>query len=117
MLLVPRTDGEFASVGTVAEVVEQMRIPGGGNAVVVQGLHRGVPGAARTDSAGACASRSPRTTTPTLVTSASARSQREYRAVIEEILELRGADARISAFLRSISGPARWRTPRATRPT
>src|ERR671930_315227 len=29
VLLVPRTDGEFASVGTVAEIVEQMRIPGG----------------------------------------------------------------------------------------
>ena len=31
--------------------------------------------------------------------------QREYRALIEEILELRGADARIAAFLRSISEP------------
>jgi len=31
--------------------------------------------------------------------------QREYRAVVEEILDLRGADARIRAFLRSITGP------------
>ena len=31
--------------------------------------------------------------------------EREYRAVVEEILDLRGADARIRAFLRSISGP------------
>ena len=53
VLLVPRTEGEFASVGTVAEVVERMRIPGGTTAVTVQGLHRGVPGAARTDSDGA----------------------------------------------------------------
>src|SRR5437773_7737421 len=52
VLLMPRTNGEFASVGVVAEIVEQVRIPGGGNAVVVQGLHRGVPGAAQTDSAG-----------------------------------------------------------------
>jgi ATP-dependent Lon protease len=31
--------------------------------------------------------------------------EREYRAVVEEILDLRGADARIRAFLRSITGP------------
>ena len=31
--------------------------------------------------------------------------EREYRAVVEEILELRGDDGRISAFLRSISEP------------
>ncbi len=30
---------------------------------------------------------------------------REYRAVVEEILELRGADERIAAFLRSIEEP------------
>ena len=31
--------------------------------------------------------------------------EREYRAVVEELLELRGDDGRISAFLRSISEP------------
>ncbi len=31
--------------------------------------------------------------------------EREYRAVVEEILDLRGADERIRAFLRSITGP------------
>ena len=31
--------------------------------------------------------------------------EREYRAVVEEILELRGDDGRISAFLRSITHP------------
>jgi ATP-dependent Lon protease len=31
--------------------------------------------------------------------------EREYRAVVEEILEVRGDDGRISAFLRSISDP------------
>jgi ATP-dependent Lon protease len=29
VVLVPREDGEFASVGTVAEVVERVRLPGG----------------------------------------------------------------------------------------
>ena len=31
--------------------------------------------------------------------------EREYRAIIEEILELRGADERIGAFLRAIAEP------------
>src|SRR6478672_7537189 len=53
VLLVPRAGGEFASVGTVAEVVEKMRIPGGATAVTLQGLHRGVPGVAQSDPSGA----------------------------------------------------------------
>src|SRR5207248_3928118 len=31
--------------------------------------------------------------------------EREYRAVVEEILELRGDDGRVSAFVRSITDP------------
>jgi ATP-dependent Lon protease len=105
VLLVPRIDGEFASVGTVANVVERMRIPGGGTAVVVEGVARGVPGAANTGAAG---------TLRVAVTvhedaepsDESIRAvEREYRAVVEEILDLRGADARIRAFVRSITGP------------
>jgi ATP-dependent Lon protease len=105
VLLVPRKNGEFASVGTIAQVVERAPIPGGGSAVVLQGLHRGIPGAARTDAAGVLRV----DVTPQI--DAEPRDervrvlQREYRAVIEEILELRGADARIAAFLRSISEP------------
>jgi ATP-dependent Lon protease len=105
VLLVPRTNGEFAAVGTVAEVAEQMQIPGAGSAVVVQGLHRGIPGAAQTDAAGMLRVE----VTPQIddePRDERVRSlQREYRAVIEEILELRGADGRIAAFLRSISEP------------
>ena len=105
VLLVPRTEGEFAAVGTVADVVEHMRIPGGGSAVTVEGVARGVPGAANTDSSGALrvevtVHRDPEPNDEHVRT-----LQREYRAVVEEILDLRGADARIRAFLRSITGP------------
>ncbi len=105
VLVVPRKNGEFASVGTVAQVVEQMPIPGSGTAVVLQGLHRGIPGAARTDAAGVLRVEvtpkiddHPRDERVRVL-------QREYRALIEEILELRGADERIGAFLRSITEP------------
>jgi len=105
VLLVPRLDGEFASVGTVADVVDRMRIPGGGSAVSVEGVARGVPGAANTDASGALRVEVTlhRDTEPQ---GEEVRDlQREYRAVVEEILDLRGADARIRAFLRSITGP------------
>ncbi len=52
VFLVPVHEGEYASVGTVAEVSGTMRLPGGGNAVTLSGLHRGVAGAANTGSDG-----------------------------------------------------------------
>ncbi len=54
----------------------------------------------------ACASRSrsaPTRTSPS--TEQIKELEREYRAVVEEILELRGDDGRVSAFVRSISEP------------
>src|SRR5207253_6042707 len=52
VLLVPRQDGEYARVGTIAEVAERVRLPGGVGAVNLVGLHRGVAGAAHTDGQG-----------------------------------------------------------------
>src|SRR5436309_1622858 len=48
VLLVPRHGQEFATVGTVAEITDRVRLPGGARAVALQGLHRGVAGAAHT---------------------------------------------------------------------
>ena len=49
VLLVPRHEGEYAQVGTIARVVESVRIPGGGRGAVLQGESRGVLGAASSD--------------------------------------------------------------------
>src|SRR5262249_1512289 len=49
VLLVPRHEGDYTKVGVVAEVGERVRIPGGGRAVNLVGLHRGIAGAAQTD--------------------------------------------------------------------
>src|SRR6266545_3768260 len=46
VLLVPRHGGEYASVGTVAEVTEVGRLPGGAGVATLEGLHRAVIGAA-----------------------------------------------------------------------
>ena len=57
VLLVPRHENDYASVGTVAEVTDRIRLPGGGRAVALSGLHRGVAGAAQTDANGRAARR------------------------------------------------------------
>ena len=47
-MLVPRHENEFLEVGTIAEVSEQIRLPGGGRAVAISGEHRALIGAAQT---------------------------------------------------------------------
>jgi ATP-dependent Lon protease len=105
VVLVPRKGGEFASVGTVARVTDEVRLPGGARAVALDGLHRGLIGAASTDATGAL--RVEVTTHPDdlPVDGRTRNLEREYRAVVEEILELRGDDGRVAAFVRSITEP------------
>jgi ATP-dependent Lon protease len=105
VLLVPRHENEFAAIGTVAEIAEQVRLPGGGRAVSLQGLHRGIAGAAQTMPDGRLFVEVEESPDPVPVDGKTRNLEREYRAVVEEILEVRGDDGRISAFLRSISEP------------
>jgi ATP-dependent Lon protease len=103
VLLVPRHENEYGKVGTVVNVLDSVRLPGGAVAVTLEGAHRAVAGAATTDFAGRLRVEiderpdkdPPRAQTHALET--------EYRAIVEEILELRDADERVSAFLRSIT--------------
>ena len=53
VVLVPRKGDEFASVGTVANVVERVRLPGGGRAVALEAEQRARIGVASTDPTGA----------------------------------------------------------------
>jgi ATP-dependent Lon protease len=106
LLLVPVHEGSYAKVGTVAEVVERVRLPGGANAVALSGLHRGIAGAAHTDSEGRLRVEVEERSDPERIADGRIRElEREYRAVVEEILDLRGDDGRIQAFVRSISEP------------
>jgi ATP-dependent Lon protease len=103
VVLVPRHENEYAAVGTVAEVADRVRIPGGGRAVSLEGLYRGVIGAAHSDALGrlrAEVEERPDENPPPVQTR---ELEREYRAVVEEILDLRGADDRVREFLRAIS--------------
>jgi ATP-dependent Lon protease len=103
VLLVPKHEDEYAKVGTVAEVADRVRLPGGGHAVAFTGLHRAVIGAAHTDALGRLHVEVDERPDENLPPVQTRELEREYRAVVEEILDLRNADDRISAFLRSIT--------------
>ena len=100
----PRRGGEYAKVGVVAEVTERVQLPGRGFAVSLMGLHRAVPGAATTDRDGRLRVEVDERPDRRRRASLTHELEREYRAVVEELLQLRGDDGRISAFVRSITG-------------
>jgi ATP-dependent Lon protease len=107
VFLLPRTDGEFARVGVVAEVIERGRSRRGAPVATVLGLHRGLAGVAVADELD---SEKLRIEVQEFHDGhaddeGTRELAREYRAVVEEILELRGDDGRISAFLRSVEEP------------
>jgi ATP-dependent Lon protease len=105
VFVVPRHGESYARVGTIAEVVDSGRIPGGGSAVELHGITRGIAGAARTDAEGDLRVEVTEHVDEVPSTERIGELEREYRAVVEEILDLRGADPRINAFLRSVSAP------------
>ncbi len=107
VFLVPKHESAYASVGVVAEVTDTVRAGGrrGIAAVSLLGRVRGVAGAASAGLDGELrvdVEEKPDVTPPA---EATRELEREYRAVVEEILELRGDDGRVSAFLRSITEP------------
>jgi ATP-dependent Lon protease len=103
VLLVARRQNTYAKVGVVAEVSDRVRLSGRGLALSVMGLHRATLGGASADQDGVlrvdCEPR-PDQPPPHSVTR---ELEHEYRAVVDEILELRGDDGRIRAFVRSIT--------------
>jgi ATP-dependent Lon protease len=105
VVLVPRHENEFLEVGTIAEVTEQIRLPGGGRAVAISGEHRALIGAAQTGPGGELRVEVDERPDGVPVDKRTRELEREYRATVEEILELRGDDGRIAAFLRAIAEP------------
>ena len=103
VLLVPKHEDGYAKVGTVAEVTDRIRLPGGGRAVALNGLYRGIAGAAASDAQGRLFVEVEERPDEEPTDDAIRDLEREYRAVVEEILELRGDDGRIAAFVRSIT--------------
>src|SRR5438876_11330045 len=103
VLLVPRQHNTYAHVGVVAEASEGVRLAGRGLAVSLTALHRAIPGGAGADDDGVLRVDFEPRPDAAPATSLTRELEREYRAVVDEILELRGDDGRIRAFVRSIT--------------
>ncbi|HWB71700.1 MAG TPA: endopeptidase La [Egibacteraceae bacterium] len=104
LLLVPRVDGRYARVGTVAAVEQAGLLPDGHQALLVRGLQRATIGAGVPGEGSALWVQ----VTPVAEDAApSPRAEelaREYRAVMHAVLELRGA-ARFAELLGGLSDP------------
>src|SRR3954449_1088780 len=103
LILVPRIDGRYARVGTVAKVEEVGRVRGGAEAAVIRGLHRGIIGVGVPGTGSATWVQ----IEPVDEAAPSARARelaREYRATIETIVEARGVP-QIAEFMRGIDDP------------
>ena len=106
IVLVPRVDGRFASHGAVAAVVGEVTLPDGTRGVAVEALHRAELGPAVPGEAGLRLEvrELPDPDDP----GPEARElAREYRALVEEIAELRGDRGQVAHFLSTIAHPGR----------
>ncbi|MGI9033022.1 MAG: endopeptidase La [Acidimicrobiales bacterium] len=103
LLLVPRVEERYARVGTVAKVEDSGEMPSGIRAVVVRGLERVVIGAG-VPGTGAALWVQVEGVTETPPTERALELAREYRAVVQNILEERGA-RQLADALRGITDP------------
>ena len=103
LVLVPRLEGRYARVGTIAKIEDLGRIRGGTEALVIRGLGRASIGVGVAGTGEATWVQ----LLPVADEPASERAEtlaREYRATIESIVEARGVPA-VAEFLRGLSDP------------
>ncbi|MFI5040932.1 MAG: endopeptidase La [Acidimicrobiales bacterium] len=103
LLLVPRVDGRYARVGTISAIEEAGQLPSGIQALVVRGVQRAMIGAG-VPGTGEALWVSVEPVTEGAPSAAAAELAREYRAVMENILEARGA-GRVIEVLRGLTEP------------
>jgi len=104
VLLVPKLEGRYATVGTVAKVEDTGQMPDGTPAAVVQGRYRALLGTVTAEVGGALFAEVEPRPDPTNADEETRALAREYRAVVENILEIRGVP-QIAQVLRAIESP------------
>ena len=102
LLLVPRVDGRYASVGTIAEISDQDEA----GHVVVSGIARARVGSGSTDETGALWCNAEEVAEADVINDPALEELvAEYRAVVTEVLELRGVGGVAERFL-TIDNPS-----------
>ena len=103
IVLVPRVDGSYARVGTVAAIESAGDLPNGTRALVIRGVGRARVGTGEIGAYGALHVHVDAVDEPA-ATPRARELAREYRAVVETILEQRGA-RRIADVLAGVDDP------------
>jgi ATP-dependent Lon protease len=104
LLLVPRVESRYALVGTVGKVEDVGSLPSGMEAVVIRGLHRATIGAGVPGTGDATWVQVEPSPDPSEPTERARELAREYRAVLENIVDSRGVP-QVAEFLRGIQDP------------
>src|SRR5260370_40891025 len=103
-LLVPRIDGQYGSIGTVARLGEGTELPTGAEAFMLRGEYRARLGSGQADIAGALFVKADPISDPEPPTERATELGREYRALLENLVESRGVP-QVVQFLRAARTP------------
>jgi ATP-dependent Lon protease len=104
ILLVPRIDGKFGAIGTAARLGESAELPTGAEAFMIRGEYRARLGGGQADMGGALFVKADPIVDPEPPTERSQELAREYRALLENLVESRGVP-QVVQFLRAARTP------------
>jgi ATP-dependent Lon protease len=104
ILLVPRIDGKFGTVGTAGRLGESAELPTGAEAFMIRGEYRARLGSGQADIGGALWVQAEPLLDPEPPTEKSLELAREYRALLENLVESRGVP-QVVQFLRAAKTP------------
>ena len=104
LLLVPRVGSRYARIGTVAKVEDVGRLRNGLDALVIRGLYRAVVGTGVAGTGDAIWVQFEPSSDPETSSDRARSLAKEYRAVLETIIESRGLPG-VADFLRGIEDP------------
>ena len=105
ILLVPRIDGHFGSIGTVARLGDSAELPTGAEAFMIRGEYRARLGSGQADIAGALWVKADPVPDPEPASEKAIELGREYRAMLENLVESRGIP-QVMQFLRAAKTPS-----------
>jgi ATP-dependent Lon protease len=105
VLLVPRVEGRYGRIGTVGKLEDSGgRTPDGDEITIVRGLHRAVVGTGVSGVGNAVWVQAEAKPDPVIASGRAQELSKEYRAIVENILEMRG-ERGVARFLRGIVNP------------
>ena len=105
VLLVPRVEGRYATIGTVARVEDSRKLPNGIEVVILNGLWRASVGSAAAGTGPALRILAQPVAEINPLSEQAQLLGREYKALIENLLEIRGAGEAVQ-LIRTIDRPS-----------